>query len=106
MNVKPHLTNMDLKEFKEFPQTHRLVLSICNVIYDPLELAAPYTIKLKLLMREILALGVAAGWDDPVSPKLVRKWGNTMEERISQDELWLWHYNPHQNIHIASNNNI
>merc|ERR1712240_323595 len=51
--VKPDLTLSDVDTFYKSPQTQRSLLSICNGIYYPLELAFLYTIKLKLLMKDI-----------------------------------------------------
>ena len=49
--VKPDLTLEDVESFIKTPQTRRSLLSICNAVYDPLGLASPYMIKLKLLMK-------------------------------------------------------
>ena len=49
---------------------------------------APYTIKLKLLMKETLAINDGIRLDDPVSPELIQNWANVMEEGMNQDDLW------------------
>ena len=54
VNLKPNLTISDLDNFRDSVISKRQVLSLCNRIYDPLEMAAPYIIKLKLLIRESL----------------------------------------------------
>ena len=54
--VKPDLTLPDVDTFYKSSQTERSLLSICNWIYDPLGLASPYTIKLKLLMKDTLSV--------------------------------------------------
>ena len=51
---RPDLTLSDLKQFKISSLTKRQVLSLCNGIYDPLGIASPYSIKLKLLIRDCL----------------------------------------------------
>ena len=51
---KPDLTLSDLEQFKISPLSKRQVLSLCNGIYDPLGIASPYSIKLKLLIRDCL----------------------------------------------------
>ena len=56
LKVKPDLTLPDVDAFYKSPQTRRSLLSICNRIYDPLGLASPYTIKLKLLMKDTLSV--------------------------------------------------
>ena len=42
--VKPDLTLKDVDAFIKSPQTRRSLLSICNRVYNPLGVAAPYTI--------------------------------------------------------------
>ena len=56
LKVKPDLTLPDVDTFYKSPQTRRSLLSICNEIYDPLGLASPYTIKLKLFMKDTLSV--------------------------------------------------
>ena len=51
---KPNLTIVDLSEFRNSTLLKRQVVSLCNEIYDPLGLAVPYAMKLKLLIRETL----------------------------------------------------
>ena len=51
---KADLTLSDLENFKVSSLTKRQVLSLCNGVYDPLGMASPYTIKLKLLIRDCL----------------------------------------------------
>ena len=51
---RPDLTLSDLEQFVTSPLSRRQILSLCNGIYDPLGIASPYTIKLKLLIRECL----------------------------------------------------
>lgn len=54
------------------PYTRRGVLSVVNSIFDPLRLAAPVTIKGKLLLRE-LSNGVQ-DWDTPLPDENVSMW--------------------------------
>ena len=89
--VKPDLTLQDVNVFIKSPQTQRSLLSICNGVYDPLGLAAPYTIKLKLLMKDTLSVENPGDWDSPVSTKLIKEWSTAIKEGISQDNLWFPH---------------
>lgn len=57
---------------KDKPYTRRGVLSVINSIFDPLGLAAPVTIKGRLLLRE-LANGVK-DWDTPLSEDKISTW--------------------------------
>ena len=53
VKIKPNLTNRYLNEFQEICLSHRSLLSVCNRIYDPLGLAAPYTIKLNQKLKKV-----------------------------------------------------
>ena len=87
MNVGPNLTLKDLETFRSTPQNRRSLLSVCNGIYDPLGLLAPYCIKLKILMKETLTLDSPIDWDQPVSGDLMQDWMDAMGEAISQEDL-------------------
>ena len=54
--VCPDLTLDDVDSFIKTPQSRRSLLALCNAVYDPLGLATPFTIKLKILMKENLSL--------------------------------------------------
>ena len=56
VKIGPDLTLKDLANFRSTPQNRRSLLSVCNGIFDPLGLSAPYTIKLKILMKETLTV--------------------------------------------------
>ena len=47
--VRPDLTLADVDDFIKTPQSRRTLLATCNTVYDPLGLATPFTIKLKIL---------------------------------------------------------
>merc|ERR1711867_385615 len=49
---KPDITLSDLQSFETLSLSKRQIVSLCNGIYDPLGIASPYTIKLKLLIRD------------------------------------------------------
>ena len=81
--VKPDLTLKDVESFIRSPKTRRSLLSICNAVYNPLGLASPYTIKLKLLMKDTLSVDNPGDWDSPVSTRLIKEWSPTIKEGIS-----------------------
>merc|ERR1711867_116714 len=54
--VHPDLTLPDVDGFIKTPQSRRSLLAICNAVQDPLELANPFTIKIKILLKESLSL--------------------------------------------------
>ncbi|XGW35161.1 hypothetical protein V3C99_018856 [Haemonchus contortus] len=69
----------------KFPDNKKLtkkdVLSQLNSIYDPLGIAAPLTIHLKHLMREIY--GRTIKWKEPVSKDLADIWNDTCSKMNS-----------------------
>ena len=89
LKTKPDLTIQDIDEFYESPQSRRSLLSLFNGIYDPLGLMSPYTIKLKLLMKETLSVDNPRDLDTPVSKKLIKERSLAVKEGIQQDSLWL-----------------
>ena len=54
IRTKPDLTIETLEIFKKLPLTRRILLSLTNSIHDPLGIALPITICLKLLMKETI----------------------------------------------------
>ena len=54
VNILPNLGLSYLDNLGKTSLSNRKMLSICNEIYDPLGMAAPYTIKFKLLVQESL----------------------------------------------------
>ena len=60
--------------------TKRKILSIINKIYDPIGLLAPFTVKLKVLMRKIWAKEPKCGWDDELPMDIKEEWIRLMSE--------------------------
>ena len=87
---KPDISLKDIGEFKGFQHNRRSLLAVCNGIYDPLGLCTPYTIKLKLLMKDTLNVENPGDWDSPVSKKLIDEWAETIAEGVQEDVL---HFN-------------
>ncbi|XP_028405773.1 uncharacterized protein LOC114528349 [Dendronephthya gigantea] len=52
--------------------TRRGLLSKLAGIFDPLGFCSPYTIKAKILTRQVCLLGL--DWDDPIPPSQLSKW--------------------------------
>ena len=77
---RPDLTLSDLEQFKISPLSRRQVLSLCNGIYDPLGIASPYSIKLKLLIRNCLLsqdrsdTSSKKAWDTTIPNSQISKW--------------------------------
>ena len=65
----------------ERPYTRRGVLAVVNSIYDPIGFLVPITLKGKLLLRKLVALGkekqhnaALLGWDDPFPSNFNQEW--------------------------------
>ena len=57
----------DVVIFVKTPQSRISLLAICNAVNDPLGLMTPFTIKLKLLIKQMLSIDNPGDWDSPVS---------------------------------------
>ena len=72
--------------FTELPQisdeeaTKRMVLSCVNRIFDPLGLLTPFTLKFKLLLRQIWAEEERCDWDDIIPEHLQAQWWQLKKE--------------------------
>lgn len=81
--------NMDTFTFKLAingkPYTRRDVLSVINSIFDPLGLAAPVTIKGRLLLRELA--NVVQDWDAPLPEDKMSTWETWRMSRAAKYQL-------------------
>ena len=59
--------------------TQRIVLSLVSSVYDPIGLVAPYTVKARLLLKDIWRLS-GQQWDDDLPPEAVSKFLDWSEE--------------------------
>lgn len=69
-DIKPH----QLQE--KIPQvlTKRMILPQVNSIYAPLGLAGPFTVRAKIMMRQLWAREIKIDWDDPLPEGYKRDW--------------------------------
>ena len=68
-----------------FPQilSRRIVLSIVSHLYDPIGFLVPFTLKAKILMREMCTSkndNSNSYWDDPVTDEIYYKYRDFVEE--------------------------
>ena len=70
-----HSTNPEVKR----KVTQRIVLSLVSSVYDPIGLVAPYTVKARLLLKDIWRLS-GQQWDDDLPPEVVTKFLERSEE--------------------------
>merc|ERR1712121_294381 len=93
LKSKPDITLSDLQSFGTMSLSKRQIVSLCNGIYDPLGVASPYTIKLKLLIRDCLlaqdrnTLSSKQSWDAAIPSIYTSKWVELIREGITQDSL-------------------
>ena len=73
-----------LPKIGEAEVTKRLILSTVNRIYDPLGLLSPFTLKFKILLREVWAHVDKFDWDDVLPTDIQKEWLSIKEE---MDEL-------------------
>merc|ERR1712080_546139 len=88
LRTNPDLVLSDMEKFQEATLTRRVLLSLVNGIYDPLGIASPYTIKLKLLMKSTIAEQETSDWDSPVPAQLIKDWISIIKEGIVEDSLY------------------
>ena len=62
-------------------------MGICNGIFDLIGIASPYSIKLKILMKETLNIDNPDDWDSPVLKVLIDEWASTVSEALSEGSL-------------------
>ena len=54
--------------------TKKIILSQVNSIYDPLGLTGPFTVRAKILMRELWGIENKLGWDDAIPERYKQYW--------------------------------
>ena len=59
--------------------TQRVVLSLVSAVYDPIGLVAPYTVKARLLLKDIWRLS-GQQWDDNLPPDIAAKFFEWSQE--------------------------
>ena len=85
---KPDLTMDDVDIFFKTSESSRLLLTICNAVYDPLGLVTLFTIKLKILMKQTVSIDNLGDCDSSVLDCLNKEWSSVLKEAISQNSLY------------------
>lgn len=84
----PNLTQAQVPNLIPAILTKRMVLSQINGIYDPLGLAAPFTIRAKILMRKLwLGESKDLSWDDPIPASLREEWAQFFVELFNMEKV-------------------
>ena len=97
LRTKPDLNTESLELFKVHPLTRRILLSLSNSIHDPLGIAVPITVCLKLLMKETMEQvrtdmtsdnQSKADWDKVVSNQMSSQWYDVIKECLEYGNLF------------------
>lgn len=89
----PDLTKNEMVQ--EIPKrlTKRMILSQVASLYDPLGLATPFTIRCKLLMRQLVTrkqegqVHEQLGWDEPIPDEMHSQWVNLFQDMYTLEDL-------------------
>ena len=67
--------------------TKRMILSQINSIYDPLGLAGPFTVRSKIMMRQLWASETKLDWDDPVPEACREDWTKFFSDLFDMNNI-------------------
>ena len=68
-------------------RTKRIILSQVNSIYDPLGLAGPFTVRAKILRRQLWGMEEKLNWDDPIPDKYTRDWKQFCQDLLEMNDV-------------------
>ncbi len=82
---------MRLRKYYQQKFTRRLILRQVSSIYDPLVFLTPFTLKSKLLMRDLMSDvncdSKKLTWDEAVSPSHYYKWKMMFKEMFELESI-------------------
>ena len=67
--------------------TKRMVLGQVNSVYDPLGLASPFLVKMKVLLRSLWSEGKHLDWDDALSDNMREQWVSLFRELYDMEQI-------------------
>ena len=67
--------------------TKRIILSQVNSIYDPLGLAGPFTVRAKILLRQLWGMEEKLNWDDPIPDNYTRDWKQFCQDLLEMNDV-------------------
>ena len=67
--------------------TKRIILSQVNSIYDPLDLAGPFTVRVTILMRELWGIENKLGWDDAIPERYRPYWKQFCQDMVEMNNI-------------------
>ena len=84
----PALTEEDLSSLAGLKLTKRICLGITNSFLDFLGIACPFTLRYKLLMKELFEnKELALSWDDSLSDSVTAKWLELIAETVKSGSI-------------------
>ena len=66
VHISPDISPEQLRIETPAAITKQMILSQKNGVYDPMGLIAPFTVRVKILMRKLWQEPKQIGWDDPI----------------------------------------
>ena len=78
---------LDMEQLKDIKLTKRMCLQFAAQTFDPLGLICAYTIRFKLLMREIVKDKL--DWEDTLPPELEKSWLELIAETLENPPVTL-----------------
>ena len=84
---EPNLTLKDVDKLKNKTFTKRILLGVTNGFGDFLGMASPFTIKFKVLMRQLFLLDEPLIWDQEVPDQCRSDWFKLITEALQGDSL-------------------
>ena len=84
MKQKPDGTEKDLALIHKDKFTKRICLSLVNFLADFIEIAAPYLLNFRLLMKQVFE-NKSMGWNDEIPEVNKRDWLELIEETVTDD---------------------
>ena len=66
VHISPDISPEQLRIETPAAITKQIILSQKNGVYDPMGLIAPFTVRVKILMRKLWQEPKQIGWDDPI----------------------------------------
>jgi len=86
VRVRPALSRADLSSLSDLKMTKRNLLGLTNSFGDFLGMADPFTIRFKLLMKNLFDKDFPLLWDDPVPDEEKQLWINLITEAVQSGE--------------------
>ena len=84
---EPNLTLQDVDSLRSRTLTKRLLLGVVNGFGDFLGIASPFTIRYKVMMRQLFLLEESLTWDQPVPEQCRQVWVDLMVETLKSGTL-------------------